>query len=111
MVLGKVLKASTSTFQMYLSTSTSTCGGRNPFTLGSRGWVVKLRVGIVYEGSTLSIVIGKFKMNKLSTTQTYLKKRNNISLIMLHIYFIAYIQTLTTDKTKDCTCHSNTHTI
>ena len=63
MVLGKVLKSSTSTFQMYLSTSTSTSGRFNPFLLGSRDWVVKLCVDIIIcEGCTRSIVIGQFKM-------------------------------------------------
>ena len=48
---------------MYLSTSTSAFGGLNPFVLGSRNSVVKLFVDIIVcEGSTLSILIGKFKM-------------------------------------------------
>ena len=63
MVLGEVLKSSTSTIQMYLSTSNSTFGRLNPFLLGSMDSVVKLCVDIIVcEGSTRSIVIGKFKM-------------------------------------------------
>ena len=57
MVLGKVLKCNTNTFQIHLNTSTF--GRLNPFLLGSWDWVVKLCVDIVCEGS---IVMGKFKM-------------------------------------------------
>ena len=63
MVLGKVFKSSTSTFQLYLSTSISTLSGLNAFLLGSRDSVVKLYVDIIVcEGSTLNIAIGKFKI-------------------------------------------------
>ena len=65
MVLGKVLKFSTSTFQMYLSTSTN-FGRFNPFVLWSRDWVVKLCVDIIVcDGSTLGIVTGKSKMEQI----------------------------------------------
>ena len=50
MVLEKVLKSSTSTFQMYLTTSTSTFGGLNPFLLGSRDYYRNARMHVQRQG-------------------------------------------------------------